>query len=89
MRFGFGNPVAGPPDQVLKRYAEVAHVNPGDPVQFLAAFPVAELRRLEASAQTLQKIDEQGQPELAQALRESIVGTLRSRIPDTPTSHAV
>ena len=47
-----------------------------------------ELRRLEASAQTLQKIDEQGQPALAQALRESIVGTLRSRIPDTPTSHA-
>ena len=73
---------------VLKRYAEVAHVNPGDPVQFLAAFPVAELRRLEASAQTLERLDEKEQPALAQALRESIVGTLRSRIPDTPTSHA-
>ena len=69
---------------VLKRYAEIAHVNPGDPVQFLGAFPVAELRRLEASAQTLERIDTQEQPALAQALRESIVGTLRSRIPDTP-----
>jgi hypothetical protein len=73
---------------VVKRYAEIAHVNPGDPVQFLTAFPVAELRQLEASAQTLERLDEKEQPALAQALRESIVGTLRSRIPDTPTSHA-
>jgi hypothetical protein len=73
---------------VLKRYAEVAHVKPGDPVQFLAAFPPAELRRLEASAQALERIDAQEQPALAQALRESVLGTLRSRIPDAPTAQA-
>jgi hypothetical protein len=73
---------------VLKRYAEVAHVNPGDPVQFLSAFPASELRRLEASAQALEQIDEKEQPALSQALRESVVGTLRSRIPNAPRAQA-
>jgi hypothetical protein len=73
---------------VLKRYAEVAKVNPGDPEQFLTAFPPSELRRMEASAQALDQIDEREHPELAKTLHENIVGTLRSRIVDAPTALA-
>lgn len=73
---------------VLQRYAEVAKVNPGDPVQFLAGFPASELRQLAASAQALDRIDDREQPALAETLREHVVGALRSRIPEASRSQA-
>jgi hypothetical protein len=66
---------------LLKRYVEIAHVNPGDPVEFLGGLPIEELIQLQAAVQTLENINAQEQPALASGLQESIVGILRSRMP--------
>ena len=64
----------------LRRYVEVAHVNPGDPVEWLATLPGEEAVRLHAEVQALEKLDVQAQPELAKALRADAAGMLRARI---------
>ena len=66
---------------VLRRYAEVAEVGPLDPVQFLAGLPEQDLMLLHAATQTLEKIDAQHQPLLANKVQENVVGILRSRMP--------
>lgn len=64
---------------VLQRYAEVAEVGPLDPVAFLTALPGRDLAMLQAAARTLDELDADAQPVLADALRDRIVGILRSR----------
>lgn len=71
----------------LRRYVEAAEVGPLDPVAYLAGMPEHDLTLLHTAAQTLEKIDTEDQPELANALQESVVGILRSRMPVRPNQH--
>jgi len=70
--------------EILRRYSESAEVDPLDRVEFLAGLPEQDLMLLQAAAQTLEEINAQDQPALADMLRESVVGILRSRMPGGP-----
>lgn len=67
---------------LLLRYVEVAEVGPLDPIAFLRTLPVRDLKVLQAAAQTLERVSAEDQPVLAEALQHSVLGILRSRIPD-------
>jgi hypothetical protein len=62
---------------LLGKLGLLAHVNPGDPVQFLRGLPQEQQVQLKGAAQALSNIDRGEQPELAKALRASVVGILR------------
>jgi hypothetical protein len=62
----------------LRQYVEIAHVNPGDPVEFLQELPEQVLIELQGAVDMLEKIDAKRQPALADALRRRIVAILRS-----------
>jgi hypothetical protein len=68
----------------LRQYVEIAHVNPGDPVEFLKELPDQVLVELRGAAEMLEKIDAKKQPALADALRGRIVAILRSRVSAAP-----
>jgi hypothetical protein len=70
--------------EILRRYVEVADVGPLDPVAFLGELPDQDLKVLHAAAQTLERITGEDQPELANAIRERVVGILRSRMVGAP-----
>jgi hypothetical protein len=63
----------------LRQYAELAHVNPGDPVEFLASLPAALAIRLQAGVETLEHLDASAQPQLAKAIKDEVLGILRAR----------
>jgi len=58
----------------------LAHVNPGDPVEFLRGLPREQQVQLQGAAQALPNIDREEQPELANALQDTLVDILRSGI---------
>jgi hypothetical protein len=67
---------------LLRRYVEVAHVNPGDPVEkWLARLRGEEAVRMKAELETLQKIDPKANRELADAIKADLARMLRARIP--------
>jgi hypothetical protein len=67
--------------EIMRRYSEAAEVGPLDLVEILAGLPEQDSMLLQAAAQTLEEINAQDQPALANALQESVVGILRSRMP--------
>ena len=52
-----------------------------DLVEFLGGLAEQDSMLLQAAAQTLEEINAQDQPALANALQETVVGILRSRMP--------
>jgi hypothetical protein len=64
----------------LRQYVELAHVNPGDPVEFLAGLPPALATRLQAGVETLEHLDGAAQPRLAKAIKDDVLGILRARM---------
>jgi hypothetical protein len=73
---------------ILRRYVEVADVGPLDPVEFLTSLPAEELAMMQAAAETLEKINRDEQPTLSNALRDTVIGILRARMPGATTSTA-
>jgi len=73
--------------EILRRYVEVAEVGPLDPVAFVANLTEQELMLLHAAAGALEGIDAEDQPALANALQQSVIGILRSRMPRAPGLH--
>jgi hypothetical protein len=71
----------------LRSYVEIAHVNPGDPVEWLASLPGDVAVRLQAGVETLEHLDAAAQPELAKAIKEDVLGILRARMPGTEHVH--
>jgi hypothetical protein len=71
--------------EILRQYVELAEVGPLDPVELLVGLPEQDLILLQAAAQSLERVNADQQPALANALRESVVGILRSR---TPGAHS-
>ena len=66
---------------ILRRYVEVADVGPLDPVALLSSLPDEERTILQAAAEALEEIKPDQQPKLSNALRDTVVGILRSRMP--------
>jgi hypothetical protein len=71
----------------LTRYLELAHVNPGDPVEFLASLPGEVAIRLQAGVETLEHLDAAAQPQLAKAIKDDVLGILRARMPGAEQIH--
>jgi hypothetical protein len=65
----------------LRGLVEIAHVNPGDPVEWLATLPGEEAVRLQAGLETLEHLDAAAQPALAKGIKNDIIGILRARMP--------
>ena len=57
----------------------VAHVNPGDPVEFLGTLSPEQGVLLQTGVQTLEQLDAAAQPELANAIRARLSGILSAR----------
>jgi hypothetical protein len=66
---------------ILRKYVEAADVGPLDPVALIAGLPAEELTLLQSAAEALEEIKPDEQPVLANALREAVIGVLRSRMP--------
>jgi hypothetical protein len=67
---------------VLRRYVDVAHVNPGDPVeQWLARIRGDDAVRLRAELDTLQELDPKVDRELAEAIKAELARIVRARMP--------
>ncbi len=64
----------------LRGLVEIAHVNPGDPVEWLATLPGEEAVRLHAGLATLELLDAEAQPALAKGIKSDIIGMLRGRV---------
>jgi hypothetical protein len=69
---------------ILRKYVEVADVGPLDPVELLTGLPADERTLLQAAAEALEEIKPDDQPVLANALRDTVIGVLRSRMPLNP-----
>ena len=65
---------------ILRKYVEVAHVGPLDPIELLASLPAEDVTLLQAAAEALEQVKPDEQPVLANALRETVIGVLRSRM---------
>jgi hypothetical protein len=65
----------------LGRLIEIAHVQPGDPVEWLGSLPSEESIRLQAEVNTLEQLDVTAQPALAKAIRADLTGMLSARMP--------
>jgi hypothetical protein len=65
---------------ILRKYVEVAHVGPLDPIELLASLPAEEVTLLQAAAEALEQVKPDEQPVLANALRDTVIGVLRSRM---------
>ena len=59
----------------------IAHVQPGDPVEWLGSLPSEESIRLQAEVNTLEQLDVTAQPALAKAIRADLTGMLSARMP--------
>jgi len=66
---------------ILRRYVEVADVGPLDPVEFLTRLPAEDQTMLQSAAEALENINPDEQPALSNALRDTVIGILRSRMP--------
>jgi hypothetical protein len=64
----------------IRHYVQVAHVNPGDPVEWLSRFRGEEVIQLKAQVEVLERLNEKTQPMLAAAIRNNLTGMLRSRM---------
>ena len=67
--------------KVIRSYVQIAHVNPGDPVEFLAGFPVEEALILKGEIEILERLNVESQPALAKAIEADVIGRLRARMP--------
>lgn len=65
---------------LLEKLELVAHISPGDPVEFLRGLPPEQQVQLQGAAQALSKIDPEEQSELANGLRDGVVGILRQNM---------